>query len=283
MSVRPSSSILGAVIAGVVLYAAATESFTDLTAYLNAVGMIIVIGGTLAVSIIAFSLSETKRFLIAYASVFIRMGLSRVESINEVLALAVGARTNPNHLKNALPHIKNPFTKESVELLLDGLPFNEVRSILRQNVTESTNRDLSDAAMIRVISKFPPAFGLMGTLIGLISMLQSMGGGDVMKNIGPQMSIALVATFYGIMVANLFLIPIADSLEKQAEHNSKTRQILASGILMIIEETPVILMRERLKAYLSTEEKASIRMITSQASNVSSINAEPNVMAGGGR
>jgi chemotaxis protein MotA len=207
--------------------------------------------------------------------------MGRTDAINEVLSLASGMRADPDHFRKAVGGVRHPFTRQAVELVVEGLPAEEVRSILRQMVTEEFERDMGDAGLFRVVSKYPPAFGLMGTLIGLIAMLQSMGSGaDMLNSLGPHMSVALIATFYGIMTANMFLIPIAESAEKRAEAESKTRQVVASGLLMIIEKTPVILIRERLKGYLTVEEKARISVPTARIGAARSVDG-PRMGVGG--
>lgn len=277
MRLKPSTSIFGIVIAAGIIWVSVMSTTENHFIYLNALGLMLVVGGTLAAAILTYSLSAAGRFLKAFLTVFMRPRDTLPDAINEVIALAAGARADADYLKKALPGIAHPFTKEAVRLVVDGLPVEETRSILRQMVSEALQRETDDAAMFRVISKFPPAFGLMGTLIGLIAMLQGMGGGeDMLKNLGPHMSVALIATFYGILTANMFLIPAAESIEKAADANSKSRMIVASGVLMIAEKTPVILIRERLKAYLDDKERAEIR--TPAAGGAAS--ARPRAVAG---
>ncbi len=259
MRQKPSSSIFGIIIAFAILWLSVVSTTENHMMYLNALGIMLVVGGTLSAAIITFSLSEARSFGRTFVRAFMKPAMGRTDAINEVLSLAAGMRADSDHFRKTADAILHPFTRQSVQLVVEGLPPEEVRSILRQMVTEEYERDMADVGLFRVVSKYPPAFGLMGTLIGLIAMLQSMGNGaDMLSNLGPHMSVALIATFYGIMVANMFLIPIAESAEKSADAESKTRQIVASGILMIIEKTPVILIRERLKGYLSIAEKIRV-------------------------
>lgn len=265
MRQKPSSSIFGILIAFLILWLSVVSTTENHMMYLNALGIMLVVGGTLSAAILTFSLSEARRFIRTFLQAFMKPVMGRTDAINEVLSLAAGMRADPDHFRKMAESIRHPFTRQAVQLVVEGLPPEEVRAILRQMVTEEFERDMGDAGLFRVVSKYPPAFGLMGTLIGLIAMLQSMGSGaDMLNSLGPHMSVALIATFYGIMMANMFLIPIAESAEKMAEEESKTRQIVASGLLMIIEKTPVILIRERLKAYLTIEDKGRITVPTAR-------------------
>jgi chemotaxis protein MotA len=278
---KPSSSILGIVIAFAILWLSVMSTTENQMMYLNALALMLVVGGTLAAAILTFSLSEAERFAHTFIRAFMKPVISRTDAINEVLSLAAGYRADPDHFRKALGGIKHPFTREVVQLIIEGLPLEEVRAIMRQMVAEEFERELSDATLFRVVSKYPPAFGLMGTLIGLIAMLQSMGSGvDMLNNLGPHMSVALIATFYGIMTANMFLIPIAESAEKSADRDSKTRQIVASGVLMVVEKTPVILIRERLKGYLAPTDKAKVITPTSRGGTARSAEG-PRIVAGG--
>ena len=111
----------------------------------------------------------------------------------------------------------------------------------------------------KIIGKFPPAFGLIGTSMGMIGLLQGLGQPDAFEKLGPSMSVALVATFYGLVYANFFLIPIGENLALASEEDLLMRRIVIDGVRLIKEEKHPLLVSEFLKSYLSPAERVNIK------------------------
>jgi chemotaxis protein MotA len=109
---------------------------------------------------------------------------------------------------------------------------------------------MNDVKLFKTLAKFPPAFGLMGTTIGMIALMQSLNGADAKNSIGPSMAIALVATLYGLVLTNFILLPIAENLSEQTQDDFLARSIVVEGVMLIQAEKPTKFIEEKLKSFL---------------------------------
>ena len=135
-----------------------------------------------------------------------------------------------------------------LQLVIDGQPPEIVRALLETELDGLLVRHDEGARIFKSMGRFSPAFGLIGTLIGLISMLRSLSGGT--ENLGPGMAVALVTTFYGALSSNLFFLPIADKLENRSAPEAQGVRIIIEGVLMIQEGSNPRLIEQKLNAHL---------------------------------
>ena len=112
-----------------------------------------------------------------------------------------------------------------------------------------------DTRKIKSLGKFPPAFGMMGTTIGMIVLLANLGGEDAMKMIGPAMGVCLITTLYGVIIANLFVIPIGENLEVLSRESQIRNEIILEGIKHIMEKSNPILVAEDLNSFLLPKDR----------------------------
>lgn len=159
-------------------------------------------------------------------------------------------------LKDSIPNIRHDFLKEAVELVSAGvLNEQEIRHTLEQRIKTIESRYMHEANMFRVIGRFPPAFGLLATTLGMIALLQKIGQPDSQKLIGPAMSIGLIGTLYGIALANLVFIPIAENLTERTQQEINLRRMIVEGAVMLKAQVNPISMREGLNSYLLPGER----------------------------
>ncbi len=116
-------------------------------------------------------------------------------------------------------------------------------------------RYLHEANMFRTIGKFPPAFGLLATTLGMIAVLQKLGQPDSQKLIGPSMSIGLIGTLYGIALANLVFLPIAENLTERTQEEMALRRLIVEGSIMLKQQVNPVAMREGLNSYLMPSDR----------------------------
>ncbi len=109
---------------------------------------------------------------------------------------------------------------------------------------------------LEVLGKYPPAFGMMGTIIGLIAVLKQLGADNGIETVGPNMAVALITTLYGIFIANYIIHPISDNLHSRSQKDLKVRRIIAEGILLLNKKEDPIYVREVLLGYLLPAERA---------------------------
>ncbi len=253
------SSMFGVLFGFTVMYYALQGATTNLAFFLDPHGIMIVLGGTLAATSISFPFSKiltlTKVFLLRV------LGQNRVEYqtvINQLIELNKKAGMGVTALNEMVPHLKHPFLREAVALVGSGvLTEFEIRTALEQRVKTLESRYLEEANMFRIIGRFPPAFGLLATTIGMIGVLQKLGQPDSQKLIGPAMSIGLIGTLYGIALANLVLIPIAENLTERTREEITLRRMIVEGALMLKTQVNPMTLRENLNSYLLPKDRVS--------------------------
>ena len=156
-------------------------------------------------------------------------------------------------LQNDAQKVNNRIMRMGLQLVIDGQPPEIVRAVMETELDGLLTRHDEGARIFKSMGRFSPAFGLISTLIGLISMLRSLSGGT--ENLGPGMAVALVTTFYGALTPNLFFLPIADKLENRSEKEVQQVRIIIEGILMIQEGGNPPLIEQKLNAHLEPEQR----------------------------
>ncbi len=201
-------------------------SFVDLPAIL------IVVGGTFLVTTVSFTLDEVAQA----QRVMLRAVLYHAEppeaAARRVLQLADVARQKGPFALEAEPGalFHGRFLAQAVSLVVDGLPAEEVESILARERHATRERHLRSAGVLRRAGEVAPAMGLIGTLVGLVQMLGNL---EDPSSIGPAMAVALLTTFYGAVLANMVFHPLATKLERNSDVESMVNQIYSIGAASI--------------------------------------------------
>ncbi|WP_119459826.1 MotA/TolQ/ExbB proton channel family protein [Rhodospirillaceae bacterium SYSU D60014] len=201
-------------------------------AFVDLPAILIVLGGTAAVTLMSFSLEDVARA----QPMMIRALVTRIQdpatAAREMLLLAETARQNtPLALQAALPKLRHdPFQHRAVSLVVDGAPVEEIERVMTYEMQATMARQAKSAGVLHRAAEIAPAMGLIGTLVGLVQML---GGLDDPATIGPSMSVALLTTLYGALLANMVFAPLASKLERIAEVEALINQIYVLGALSI--------------------------------------------------
>lgn len=241
---------IGGLVAGVVLIIwSLLLGGVGLGAYFDAASVVIVIGGTFAAVFIAYPMARVLGIGGIMGKTIKTPSDDTGQIIAKILELAnVARREGLLALEEAVAELKDEFLKKGVGLIVDGTDPDLVKSILETELAYQEGRHSLSRGMIDTIGALAPAFGMIGTLIGLVAMLQKL---DDPSSIGPAMGTALLTTFYGSIVANLFCLPIAKKLEVRANEETLTKEIMIEGLLSIqAGENPRII-EEKLKAFLA--------------------------------
>lgn len=214
--------------------------------FVNTPSLIIVLGGTVMVVMMKFSLGQ---FLSA-ASVAVKAFAFRQETpealIEKSVELAQAARKG-GILSLEEAEIPNEFMAKGLGLVIDGHEPEVVRSILNKDIGLTVQRHLEGAAIFKQIGEVAPAMGMIGTLIGLVQMLATM---DDPKQIAPAMAVALLTTLYGAVISNMVAIPIADKLELRCREQKRVRSLIADAIAGIQDSQNPRVLESLLKNYL---------------------------------
>ena len=265
------SSLLGLMLGVGVMWAALTHTTDNLRFFLDAHGILIVFGGTLAAASISFPIA--KVLMLFKVFVLRVLGRNKVDfqgTIAQLLELNKKASIGLTSMQEMIPQLKHEFLREAISLVAAGvLNEREVRSVLELRVKTIEKRYLNEANMFRTIGKFPPAFGLLATTLGMIAVLQKIGQPDSQKLIGPAMSIGLIGTLYGIALANLVFLPIAENLTERTHEEMALRKLIVEGAVLLRQQTNPMAMRESLNSYLLPKDRIQRRSGTTSSAGAS--------------
>jgi len=253
------SSLFGVVASLVVFIVALVMSSKNYKVFIDAHALIVVIGGTVAATTICFPIKKVMKLI----GVFIRRVLGKTrdnypEIIDDVVLLAQAYKKGKTAFEAAIPKARDPFLRDAAQVLLWGdvnVPAERMQKMLELRAVTHFQSYMDEANIFRTMSKFPPAFGLMGTTLGMIALLQGLNSADAKNNIGPAMAIGLVATLYGIATTNFVLTPIAENLSKQTKEDLVARKMVIEGIMLIHEGMPVKFIEETVKSFLLPSER----------------------------
>jgi len=149
--------------------------------------------------------------------------------------------------------IENPFLNKGIRLIVDGTDPDLVKDILENELFHKNERNLKNIRFWNDFASCAPAWGMVGTLLGLINMMKSMGNN--MNAIGPNMSLALITTLYGSVIANWICTPIARKLEKNSEQETLIMELTIEGVLSIQSGENSRIIKEKIKSILEMKEE----------------------------
>ena len=226
-------------------------NFGQLANFGDAASVFIVFGGTLATIIAGHPGKMLAKFPRHIGIIFNQKKFNPTSVIDEIVEFAQIARKNGLlALEERANQLEDPFFKKSIMLIVDGNDSDKVRDMLVSDIEQLSTRHDDVASMYEKASAAAPAFGMVGTLIGLINMLVNMDPEGGSSNIGKDMGTALITTFYGVVLANLVFNPIANNLRTRDEEECLCRQLIVEGVMAIQSGENPKFIREKLEGYL---------------------------------
>lgn len=217
--------------------------------------VIIVLGGTIAVVLMKFSLQQCQgAFHIAAHTLFSRLE-SPEQILEQLMQLAEKARKE-GVLTLEQVKVKNKFLQHGIQYLVDGVSHDMLELALTHDLNQTIQRHVQGRQIFKAIADVGPAMGMIGTLIGLVQMLSHMSDP---KAIGPAMAVAMLATLYGALQAHLFALPIAEKLELRSNEERLIKCMIIDGIMSIQEGQNPRMIREILNAYLPSSKRKKPR------------------------
>ncbi|HHZ13088.1 MAG: motility protein A [Caldicoprobacterales bacterium] len=223
------------------------QSFYDLAS------IMIVLGGTLAATMVSYPFKRLVGFTRVVKKLFFSSEDKPQDIIVRIIELAnIARKEGLLALEEAAYGTDDPFLQKGILLIVDGTDPELVRNILETELDFLEERHQEGQGIFETMASLAPAFGMIGTLIGLINMLRKL---DDPSSLGPSMSVALVTTFYGSMLANLFFTPMAIKLKYKSSQEILLKEIMLEGMLSIqAGENPRII-EEKLKAFLPPKDR----------------------------
>jgi chemotaxis protein MotA len=220
----------------------------SLMAFVDIPSIFIVLGGTLGAVMVANPMSRTKNLFHILKQAFVSETIDMIGLIQTLVSFAEKARREGLlALEEDASQLDDEFMRKSIQLVVDGTDPELVKSILDTEIGLLEERHSANKGFFDSIAELGPAFGMLGTLIGLIQMLGNLSDPS---SLGPGMAVALITTFYGSIMANMISIPISKKLVQNSNAEVLCRELMVEGILSIQAGENPRIVEEKLKVFL---------------------------------
>lgn len=255
------TGLIGFIAGLFLIYFGITTSFTDLSAikgFIDYPSMAITFGGTICSTLIAFPVSFFKKIPAQLKITLQKNKYDPQKYIAIIVDLAKEARRRGLlSLEEKANQLEDPFLKSSILLIVDAISPEKVKEMLDSELNNLEDRHAAGWGFYEKSSTFAPAFGMIGTLIGLINMLANldMSSDKGTTALAQGMSTALVTTFYGSMMANMLLVPIGNKLHMRHNEEMLCKEIVVQGVIAIQAGENPKHIEERLNAFLSQSKR----------------------------
>jgi len=225
-------------------------------ALFDAPSVAVVFGGTTGAVIASFPLARvTKVHSIVLKSVFTK-SVDPLETIHDLVRYAeVARREGILALENLVPEMKDEFIVRGIKMAVDGTDPELINQIMETELEALIDRHAQGKQILDTTGRYAPAFGMIGTLMGLIFMLSNM---DDPSKIGPGMAVALITTLYGAMIANVVTGPLADKLQSRDAEEVLVKTIVIAGVMAIQSGDNPRVVESKLLTYLPPGRRAEI-------------------------
>jgi chemotaxis protein MotA len=224
--------------------------------FLDVPSLALVFGGTFAVTLMNFPMGEIKQILKVMMVTTMHKSATPSQEISRIVSYANLARKEGLlALESKLQEVDDPFFAKGIQLVIDGFNADTVRDIMDLEAEWQRQRHSMGKKLLDQMGAFAPAFGMIGTLVGLVLMLQNL---DDPSKIGGGMATALLTTLYGAMASNMVFLPLAGKLEVRAKQEALLRELMIEGIVAIQSGEKPQLIKEKLKGFLSPSAREGI-------------------------
>ncbi len=217
--------------------------------FIEPASMVLVVGGTLAATLINFPLSDVLSVFTTVKNAFVHRESTPEHLIEKLVSFAtVARREGILALENHAEEAGDDFLQTSIQLAIDGTAPELIKDILTTEIAFMEDRHTMGQSILTTMGAFAPAFGMIGTLMGLVQMLVAL---DDPSKIGEGMALALLTTLYGALLANLVFLPAAGKLKVRTTSELLAKEIIIEGILSIQSGDNPRVVEQKLKAFVS--------------------------------
>jgi chemotaxis protein MotA len=220
----------------------------DVSLFWDTPSVVMVVGGSIAVTVISYRPSDLK----GLTKIMMRTLLFKLptpqQEIERIITYANLARKEGLlALEAKLQEVDDKFFAKGIQLVIDGFSADTVRDIMDLEHSFQQQRHSQGKKMVDTISTMAPAFGMIGTLVGLVQMLANMSDPSA---IGAGMAVALLTTFYGAVISNVVMTPLSNKLDLRSKEEALLRNLMVEGIVAIQSGEKPQLIKEKLKGFL---------------------------------
>jgi len=246
---------LGGIIAGLVMEGGKLQDIAQVTSAL------IVLGGTLGAVMITTPLPVLIRAARQFSSVIVGTVPATNDVLEEIIGYAGQARKNGIvSLEQEAASIGDPFLKKALGLAVDGIESDKIRDIMELEIEIFEQKSEAEARVFEAAGGYAPTIGIIGAVLGLIQVMKNLADID---EVGRGIAVAFVATIYGVGVANIIFLPVANKLKARAKEAVQLREMMLQGVLSIAEGLNQKLIRMQLEAY-SPPQAASAKAVNAE-------------------
>ena len=272
----PVGIVLGVIIIliGIQLQESDKNFLTRMSWFLQASSALIVLGSTFAAAMVAIPFNSIKTIPAVVGITVRSLAFDYLSVIDKILELAaIGRKEGLFALEKHAREIEDPFFSNYLEQATFERDSKKLKANMDMEMNNIASRHEAGAELFTFMGTYAPAFGMMGTVMGLIIMMNGFdtgGGGAVaekFKNLLTGMATALITTLYGVITANLIFLPIAAKLERRSINELRHKEIVAQGILMLHAKEHPILIKEKLMNFVPKELKAKKEDVKQSDSN----------------
>ena len=251
------ATIIGILFGGALIFGAIITGAGGLTVFVNIPSLGITIGGMIAATLIHFSLPQ----VLGIFAIVKKTIIQKVEQPGALIQkmvnyAAINRRDGALALEQEIGKVDNLFFVKGLQMLVDGTESDSIRDIMLLEIENLQARHSTGKAILEFMGAAAPAFGMIGTLIGLVQMLCDMSDPD---SIGSGMATALLTTFYGAFVANLIFIPLGGKLGIYSKAEATSMEMIVEGVCSIAEGENPTAVREKMQAFVSQGRREDVK------------------------
>lgn len=250
------ATIAGVILANGAMAYSIVVAGASFSAFIDIPSVIMVVVGGIAAVVIAFPFGVVFNIVNVLKKAFFPKVPAVTPVITQLIEFAeIARRDGILALENKTAEIKDPFILMGIQMAIDGTDGEIMEAVLRSEVESMAVRHKLGKTVLETTARYAPAFGMIGTLIGLIIMLGNMSNPDA---IGPGMAVALLTTLYGAYMANAFCLPFADKLGYYSRKELEVREVIIRGLLAIQNGDNPRIIEQKLGTFLSAKERAKL-------------------------
>ena len=238
--------VLGAIITG-----------GDPKVFIHIPSMLIVGGGMLAGTFVHFSMKQVLGIMPVIKKTLLFKLPTKAELVQDMVDYsAVCRRDGPLALEKEIATVEDPFLLQAMRMIVDGQEEEAIEEALDSEIRYLQERHSNGKKIMEFMGAAAPAFGMIGTLIGLVAMLQNLSDP---AGLGAGMAVALITTFYGALLANVLFIPLAGKLGIRSKEETILREMIVQGVVGISKGESPTVVRERMQAFISVKHREELK------------------------
>ena len=233
--------------------------------FMNFNSLLIVVGGTFAATMVNLPIKAVSNVFNILKNVFKGEDYNYSGVIDEIVQKATKARKDGLlSLESDIPKIRDGFFKNGIELAINERDAKRLRTFLNLEMNNIHSRHIAGQELFLYMASYAPAFGMLGTVLGLIIMMNNFASGDNQSDISfsvaerfaellSGMGLALITTFYGVFFANMIFLPVGGKLKRRSENEMMLKNIVVEGIISIHAREHPVLIREKLMTFVPSQ------------------------------